>query len=432
MNILVIGTGYVGATTSMVFAELGWNVTGLDSDASKIKQLKQGLLHFYEPGLEELLMKHIRSGQIRFTMNKEKAIQDNDVIFICVGTPSRLDGSADMRYVKQVAEEIGQKMNGYKLVVTKSTVPVGTQEQITAWIQAAQEQSYPFDVASNPEFLREGKAVTDALNPDRIIIGSNSKRATNMLQSLYQSVKCPIVVTTPRTAELIKYASNAFLATKISYVNELARLCDELDVNVNEVTHGIGLDPRIGPSFLQAGIGYGGSCFPKDVSALILTGRLNNVELSVLEKVVEVNQTQHTYLINKARERVGSFANKKVAILGLAFKPDTDDIREAPALRIIEHLLMEQAVIKLYDPVAALPNSSLYRSVTVCMDLEETLQDADAVFLCTEWAQFRNIDWAQMKGIMRVPNVFDGRNILNAEAYAGYRLLLSRNRERIA
>ena len=416
MNILVIGTGYVGATTSMVFAELGWNVTGLDSDASKIKQLKQGLLHFYEPGLEELLMKHIRSGQIRFTMNKEKAIQDNDLIFICVGTPSRLDGSADMRYVKQVAEEIGQKMNGYKLVVTKSTVPVGTQEQITAWIQAAQEQSYPFDVASNPEFLREGKAVTDALNPDRIIIGSNSKRATNMLQSLYQSVKCPIVVTTPRTAELIKYASNAFLATKISYVNELARLCDELDVNVNEVTHGIGLDPRIGPSFLQAGIGYGGSCFPKDVSALILTGRLNNVELSVLEKVVEVNQTQHTYLINKARERVGSFANKKVAILGLAFKPDTDDIREAPALRIIEHLLMEQAVIKLYDPVAALPNSSLYRSVTVCLDLEEILQDADAVFLCTEWAQFRNIDWAQMKGIMRVPNVFDGRNILNAEA----------------
>ena len=403
MNILVIGTGYVGATTSMVFAELGWNVTGLDSDASKIKQLKQGLLHFYEPGLEELLMKHIRSGQIRFTMNKEKAIQDNDLIFICVGTPSRLDGSADMRYVKQVAEEIGQKMNGYKLVVTKSTVPVGTQEQITAWIQAAQEQSYPFDVASNPEFLREGKAVTDALNPDRIIIGSNSKRATNMLQSLYQSVKCPIVVTTPRTAELIKYASNAFLATKISYVNELARLCDELDVNVNEVTHGIGLDPRIGPSFLQAGIGYGGSCFPKDVSALILTGRLNNVELSVLEKVVEVNQTQHTYLINKARERVGSFANKKVAILGLAFKPDTDDIREAPALRIIERLLMEQAVIKLYDPVAALPNSSLYRSVTVCMDLEETLQDADAVFLCTEWTQFRNIDWAQMKGIMRCP-----------------------------
>lgn len=415
MNILVIGTGYVGATTSMVFAELGWNVTGLDSDASKIKQLKQGLLHFYEPGLEELLLKHIRSGQIRFTMNKEKAIQDNDLIFICVGTPSRLDGSADMRYVKQVAEEIGQKMNGYKLVVTKSTVPVGTQEQITAWIQAAQEQSYPFDVASNPEFLREGKAVTDALNPDRIIIGSNSKRATNMLQSLYQSVKCPIVVTTPRTAELIKYASNAFLATKISYVNELARLCDELDVNVNEVTHGIGLDPRIGPSFLQAGIGYGGSCFPKDVSALILTGRLNNVELSVLEKVVEVNQTQHTYLINKARERVGSFANKKVAILGLAFKPDTDDIREAPALRIIERLLMEQAVIKLYDPVAALPNSSLYRSVTVCMNLEETLQDADAVFLCTEWAQFRTIDWAQMKGIMRVPNVFDGRNILNAE-----------------
>lgn len=415
MNILVIGTGYVGSTTAMVFAELGWSVTGLDTDALKIQQLRQGLLHFYEPGLEQLLKKHIDSGQIQFTTNKDKAILDNDLIFICVGTPSRPDGSADMRYVKQVAEDIGQTMNGYKLVITKSTVPVGMQEQITAWIQAAQEKSnHSFDVASNPEFLREGKAVIDALNPDRIIIGSNSKRATNLLKTLYQSVKCPVVVTTPRTAELIKYASNAFLATKISYINELARLCDELDVNVKEVTYGIGLDPRIGPSFLEAGIGYGGSCFPKDVSALIRTAKQNDIELSVLEKVVQVNQTQQAYLLNKARERLGSFANKKIAVLGLAFKPDTNDIREAPALRIIESLLYEQAHVKIYDPVATLPIDPIYHSVTACIELEETLQDVDAVFLCTEWAIFRKIDWADMKRIMHQPNVFDGRNMLNA------------------
>ncbi|WP_169085317.1 UDP-glucose dehydrogenase family protein [Paenibacillus sp. PL91] len=415
MNILVIGTGYVGSTTAMVFAELGWQVTGLDTDAHKIKQLEQGLLHFYEPGLEALLRKHIQSGQIKFTTNKDLAIQSNDLIFICVGTPSRPDGSADMRYVKQVAEDIGQKMNGYKLVITKSTVPVGTQEQITAWIGAAQEQPYPFDVASNPEFLREGKAVLDALNPDRIIIGSNSKRATNLLQSLYQSVKCPVVITTPRTAELIKYASNAFLANKISFINELARLCDAIDVNVKEVSNGMGLDPRIGASFLQAGIGYGGSCFPKDVSALILTAKQNSIELSVLEKVVQVNQTQHAYLIDKTRERLGSLANKKIAILGLAFKPDTDDIREAPALRVIESLLSEQAQIMLYDPVAVLPNSAAYKAVTECSQLEEALQDADAVLMCTEWPIFRKIDWAQMKAVMNQPNVFDGRNMLDAQ-----------------
>ncbi|CAM4260875.1 UDPglucose 6-dehydrogenase [Paenibacillus endophyticus] len=414
MKILVIGTGYVGSTTAMVFAELGWKVTGLDTDVHKIRQLRQGLLHFHEPGLEDLLKKHIQSGQIKFTTDKDKAIQESDVIFICVGTPSRPDGSADLRFVKQVASEIGQKMNGYKLVVTKSTVPVGTQELVTGWIEAAQEHFYPFDVASNPEFLREGKAVTDALNPDRIVIGSESKRATNLLKSLYHSVKCPFVITTPRTAELIKYASNAFLATKISYINELARLCDELNVNVKDVAGGIGLDPRIGSSFLQAGIGYGGSCFPKDVSALILTARQNNIELSVLEKVVKVNQTQHSYLTDKARTRLGSFSGKKIAILGLAFKPDTDDIREAPALRIIESLLNERAQLRLYDPIATLPHDAKYESVAVCLEVEEALKEADAVFLCTEWPIIRGIDWAQMKDVMAHGNVFDGRNILNA------------------
>jgi UDPglucose 6-dehydrogenase len=398
----------------VVFAELGWNVTGLDTDAQKIQQLEKGILYFYEPGLEELLKKHLSSGQLRFTTDKGKAIQDHEIIFICVGTPSRSDGSADMRYVRQVAEDIGQNMNGYKLVITKSTVPVGTQEQVTEWVQAAQKGSHPFDVASNPEFLREGKALSDALNPDRVIIGSNSKRAANLLQTLYQTVKCPIVVTTPRTAELIKYASNAFLATKISYMNELARLCDQLGVNIKDVAYGIGLDPRIGSSFLHAGIGYGGSCFPKDVSALIDASEQYNIELSILEKVVYVNQTQHLYLLEKARERLKSFANKKVAILGLAFKPDTDDIREAPALRMIESLLSEQAIIYVYDPVAKLPVDPHFDSVTASVELEEAVQDADAVFLCTEWPIFRNVDWAKMKSIMNQPNMFDGRNVLDS------------------
>ncbi|NIK77616.1 UDPglucose 6-dehydrogenase [Paenibacillus castaneae] len=414
MNILVIGTGYVGTTTAIVFAELGWHVTGLDTDAQKIDQLKQGKLYFYEPGLEELLNKHLQSHQMGFTTDKVKAIQENDVIFICVGTPSHADGSADLKYIKQVTEDIGQIMNGYKLVITKSTVPVGTQEQVVAWIQAAQLKSHPFDTASNPEFLREGKALQDAMNPDRIVIGSNSDRATNMIQTLYQSVKCPIIVTTPKTAEMIKYASNAFLATKISYMNELARLCDPLGVNIKEVAEGMGLDPRIGLSFLQAGIGYGGSCFPKDVSALIQAAKTNHIELHVLEKVVYVNQTQHLWLLSKARERLGDLANKKIAILGLAFKPDTDDIRESPSIRLIESLISEKADVYVYDPVASLPANSHFKSIKCCKDMDEAIDGADALFLCTEWSVFERIDWAEMKAAMNQPNIFDGRNVLDA------------------
>ncbi|MEW9702172.1 UDP-glucose/GDP-mannose dehydrogenase family protein [Paenibacillus sp. SI8] len=422
MNILVIGTGYVGTTTALVFAELGWNVTGLDSNAAKIEQLRQGHLPIYEPGLEELLRKHLQSGRIRFTTDKAQAFRANEVIFISVGTPSQPDGSADLRFVKQVAEDIGQGMNGYKLVVIKSTVPVGTQEQVTAWIQAAQQEDHPFDVASNPEFLREGKALTDALNPDRVIIGSTSSRAIEHLQTLYQSLSCPLVVTSPRTAELIKYASNAYLATKISYMNELAKLCDQLGVNVKEVANGIGLDHRIGPSFLHAGIGYGGSCFPKDVAALLRIAQENAVELGVLKQVEYVNQTQHLYMLGKARECLGTLADGTIALLGLAFKPDTDDIREAPAIRLIQSLLSEHAIIRLHDPVAKLPESLMHESVTVCPTPEDALKGADAVFLCTEWTQYRQLDWVRMKSLMNQPNLFDGRNLLDADhmKFIGY------------
>ncbi|MFD2612381.1 UDP-glucose dehydrogenase family protein [Paenibacillus gansuensis] len=414
MNILIIGTGYVGTTTALVFAEMGWKVTGLDTELRKIENLRQGLLYFYEPGLDEMLIKHTGSGRLQFTTDKAKAIRDNDVIFICVGTPSRPDGSADLRYVQQVAEDIGEHMNGYKLIVNKSTVPVGTQERVTDWVREAQVHPHPYDVASNPEFLREGKALEDALHPERIVIGADSDHASGLLQQLYASINCPVIVTSPRTAELIKYASNAFLAAKISFVNELARLCDPLEVNIKEVALGMGLDSRIGPKFLQAGIGYGGSCFPKDVAALLLTAQELNVRLQVLQHVVDVNQTQYLYLLDKVRNRLGTLAHKKIALFGLAFKPDTDDIREAPAVRIIQTLLQEEAEVRICDPVAQLPAELKVSSVAFSTSPEEVLDGADAVLLCTEWPMFRDLDWTRLKDRMSRPNLFDGRNFLDA------------------
>ncbi|WP_081756913.1 UDP-glucose dehydrogenase family protein [Gorillibacterium massiliense] len=415
MNILVIGSGYVGTTTALVFAEIGWNVTGLDVDPQRIRLLRQGKLHFYEPGLEDLLKKHLVTKRIRFTTDKKKAIKDNTIIFICVGTPSLPDGSADLRYVKQVAEDIGRHMNSEKLIINKSTVPVGTQERVTTWTKDAQTVSYPFEVASNPEFLREGKALMDALHPDRIIVGTNSENAAKQIRELYESMQCPIIVTTPRTAEFTKYAANAFLATKISFINELARLSDRLGVNVKEVAYGIGLDNRIGPSFLQAGIGYGGSCFPKDVAALLNMAKHNDVELKLLKQVVRVNQTQHLYMLQKVREKIGNLAGKKIALLGLAFKPDTDDIREAPAIRIIQTLRNEKAYVQVYDPIAALPPELMDESVIFGSSPEETMEGADAAIICTEWPMFLKLDWEQVKDSMNAPNLFDGRNLLDAD-----------------
>jgi len=411
-----MGSGYVGTTTALVLAEFGWNVTGLDTDDRKVESLRQGTLPFYEDGLEVLLQKHLQSGNIRFTVDKENALKSHDVIFICVGTPARQDGSADLRNIKQVAKDIGRHMNRYQLIVNKSTVPVGTQERISEWIRAAQPSPYPFDVVSNPEFLREGRALTDALHPDRMIIGADNDHAAKLLQALYYSFDCPILITTPRTAELIKYASNAFLATKISFINEIAELCDKLDVNVNEVARGIGLDPRIGLPFLQAGIGYGGSCFPKDISALLRTAYEQDVGLTLVEQVASVNRSKHLHLLDKVRDRLGSFENKKVAVLGLAFKPDTDDIREAPAIRIIRRLLDERACVSVHDPAAKLP-PDLTHSAAAAVQWEtpqQALLDADAAILCTEWKNYRLIDWDRIKLGMNQPNIFDGRNMLDA------------------
>lgn len=415
MNILIIGMGYVGVTTGLVFAELGWQVTGLDTDTVKIKALSEGKLSFYEPGLDDLLMKHLASRKISFISSPEKGIRENSIIFICVGTPSDKDGSADLQAVRGVAQSIGSFMDDYKIITVKSTVPIDTNRKIVNWVTESQSHPHPFDVVSNPEFLREGSALYDSLNPDRIIIGSDNEQAANVIQSLYGKIKAPIFVTKPRTAELIKYASNAFLATKISYVNELSRLCESLEVNVTDVTKGIGMDQRIGPHFLKAGIGYGGSCFPKDSMALLYTAKEQQVDLSILEKVVAVNNSQSTHFLNLWEQKLGGFSDKTIAILGISFKPNTDDLREAPALSVIQQLLDKQAIIRVHDPIAKLPEALRSDKVQQFEALEITLQHCDAIILCSEWKDYIRADWSQLRTYLKDYFVFDGRNALNGK-----------------
>ncbi|MCM3763540.1 UDP-glucose/GDP-mannose dehydrogenase family protein [Neobacillus niacini] len=413
MNILIVGTGYVGTTTGLIFCEMGHQVTGLDLDNRKIQALQAGSLHFYEPGLEELLTKHVQSSQITFTKNTESAVKENDVIFICVGTPMGEDGSADLTYVKNVAEAIGRYMNQYKVIVTKSTVPVGTAELVAEWIEANQTNPIPFDVVSNPEFLREGSAVRDALHPDRIIIGTTSAKAGTIMKELYQNFSCPIIETHPKASEMIKYAANSFLAMKISFINEIARLCDVLGINVMDISKGIGLDHRIGTQFLHAGLGYGGSCFPKDVNALLKTALDNHRPLSVLEKVVEVNNEQPLYFIEKMKQTMGEpLVNKTIAVLGLAFKANTDDTRESPSLVLIEHLASEQVEVKAHDPVVHFKSGGTMK-FQQCETVEETVKGADAVVIATNWPEYLRLDWAVLKSFMKRPIIFDGRNMLD-------------------
>lgn len=407
MKILIVGTGYVGTTTGLIFCEMGHQVTGLDLDINKINALQAGKLHFYEPGLDTLLIKHVEANNIHFTNQTEAAIRDNDIIFICVGTPQGADGNADLRFVKSVAESIGQYMNQYKVIVTKSTVPVGTAELVTGWIRNTQKTPIPFDVVSNPEFLREGSALTDALNPDRIVIGTTSEKSRKLLRELYQNFSCPMVETNPKASEMIKYAANSFLALKISYINELAKLCDELQINVNDVSKGIGLDHRIGPQFLKAGMGYGGSCFPKDVNALIETAKKNSNPLSILESVVKVNKEQPLYFVKKIKQALGGeLQGKTFAVLGLSFKANTDDTRESPSLLLIDRLLEEKANIRVHDPIV---QSAMNQFAAV----EETVTGADAIVLCTDWDDYKNLNWHSLKSLMKQPYIFDGRNMLN-------------------
>ncbi|MCX7570796.1 UDP-glucose/GDP-mannose dehydrogenase family protein [Tumebacillus sp. DT12] len=426
MKVCVIGTGYVGATTSVTLAALGHDVVGVDADPRKAELLGRGTLPFFESGLEDLLREMIAAGRLRFTGNGSQAIRDCEVVFTAVGTPSAPDGSADLTAVWEVARQIGRTITDYTVVVNKSTVPVGTGERVEEIVlQELQGRGadVPFDVVSNPEFLREGKALEDALHPDRVVIGAASQRAREVMARLYADVVAPVLWTTVRDAEMIKYASNAFLATKISFVNELARLCERTGADIAQVARGMGMDGRIGQAFLQAGVGYGGSCFPKDVDALLHLARVNGERLGLLESVAEVNRTQTGWYLEKVRRVLGDLAGKRVAVLGLTFKPGTDDIREAPALRILAALLDEGAQVCAYDPQGMAAVRKLVPSVVYASDAYAAMERAEAVLLVTEWQELVELDWQRAFGQVKEGIVFDGRNALDADKMtaAGWR-----------
>lgn len=416
MKLTFIGTGYVGLVSGVCFSEIGNQVTCVDKDFDKIEKLKKGEVPIYEPGLQELIFKNTEMGRLSFTTNLTRSVQESDVVFICVGTPSLPSGEANLEYVEQVAQDIALAMNGYKIVVTKSTVPVGTNDKIKKII--SQLSPHPFDIVSTPEFLREGSAVKDTLHPDRVIIGTESERAAATMVELHKPLTEEIMVTEVRSAEMIKYASNAFLATKISFINEIANICEKVGADVTHVAQGMGYDKRIGSSFLQAGIGYGGSCFPKDTHALIQIAGNVDYEFKLLKSVVEVNNDQRFNIISKLNHSLGNLQGKTVGIWGLAFKPNTDDVREAPALDIIKTLLQEGAIVKAYDPIATPNFRRFFRNesdVEWCETALEAAESSDALCLLTDWSEFKEVDLKQLNGIMKQPVLIDGRNVYSRE-----------------
>ncbi|MBI5195457.1 MAG: UDP-glucose/GDP-mannose dehydrogenase family protein [Nitrospirae bacterium] len=414
MHICVIGTGYVGLITGACFAEFGMDVTCVDKDLKKIKSLKKGIVPFYEPGLEELLQRNIKANRIHFSTSIAETIEHSLVIFIAVGTPPRGDGSADMRHVEEVAKEIAEHMKSYKVVVTKSTVPVGTGEKLRKIISKNLREHIDFDIVSNPEFLREGAGIEDFMRPNRVVIGASSAQAIAIMKDLYRPlylIETPVVITDVKTAELIKYASNAFLATKISFINELSNLCESVGADVQVVAKAMGLDRRIGPKFLHAGPGYGGSCFPKDTLALLQIAKENNVCLDLVKAVTIVNENQKEKMAKKIKNTIGILKGKTICLLGLSFKPNTNDIREAPSLFIINRLLKEGAKIRAYDPAAMPDTMEIFPKLTYCKDSYDAVKGADAVIIATEWNQFRNLDIGRIKTLVSGNYFFDLRNI---------------------
>lgn len=423
MKIGIIGTGYVGMVTAAGLAELGHDVTGTDIDVEKIEKASQGIAPIYEPGLEELLKANLKKGNLSFSHDLTQTILSSDVLFVCVNTPQREDGSADMCYVESVSREIAQNLNGYKLIVEKSTVPVQTSSWIKRTINLYKKKDVDFDVASNPEFLREGSAVPDFMDPDRIIIGVETDRARDMLVKIYGKYKDRILITNIDTAELIKHASNSFLAMKISFINLMANLCERTDADVDLVAKGMGLDSRIGSRFLQAGLGYGGSCFPKDVRALIKIGEDLGVDLDLLKEVDKINTDRVGAFIGKMKRALWILKDKKIAVLGLAFKPETDDIRNAPSIPLIRALLAEDAVLSLYDPKAAGNMKTVFPEnepqLQYASSPYQAVEDANALLLVTEWNEFKELDLNKIKEAMANPIIVDGRNIFDPEKVKG-------------
>jgi UDPglucose 6-dehydrogenase len=415
MRIAMIGSGYVGLVSGACLADFGHDVICIDKNEDKIAALRQGVMPIFEPGLAELVAKNVREGRLAFSTSLASGVKDADAVFIAVGTPSRRgDGHADLSYVYAAAEEIAQEIDGYTVIVTKSTVPVGTGDEVEAIIRKARPDA-DFAVVSNPEFLREGAAIGDFKRPDRIVVGTEDPRAREVMKEIYRPLylnEPPLVFTTRRTSELIKYAANAFLAVKITFINEIADLCEQVGANVQEVARGIGLDNRIGAKFLHAGPGYGGSCFPKDTQALVKTGQDFGAPLRIVETVVDVNDRRKEKMATKIVDACGgSVAGKTIAILGLAFKPNTDDMREAPSLVIIEELKKAGATIRAFDPEAMEQAKTMMDGIAFAQNAYECVAGADALAIVTEWDAFRALDLDRVKGAMKSPTVIDLRNI---------------------
>lgn len=415
MKISIFGTGYVGLVTGVCFADLGNDVICVDIDKEKIEKLNKGIIPIYEPGLKDLLDRNFKSGRLQFISDIRRGIQESDIIFIAVGTPRDKDHRADLSFVENVAKDIGKYINGHKIIVNKSTVPIGTGDLVKVIIFKNLNKLHIYDVVSNPEFLREGTAIKDFTNPDRIIIGSDSKEAMKIMNKLYQGIirtDKPILFTDIRSAEIIKYASNAMLATRISFMNEISKLCEVARGDIKLVAKGMGLDNRIGPRFLQAGLGYGGSCFSKDINALRLTMEDYNINTKILKAVEEVNENQKQSILLKVLQLLPNIRNKNITIWGLAFKPKTDDIRDAPSISIIKELIKLKSKISVFDPEAQ-ENAKkvLPTSIRFCSTPYEALDKADCLILVTEWNEFRNLDKEKIKSLMKQPNIIDGRNI---------------------
>lgn len=415
-NIAVIGTGYVGLVTGTCFADLGNKVTCIDIDEHKIQTLRAGGVPIYEPGLEEVIRRNVAAGRLFFTTSYAEGLRDAEFVFIAVGTPSGVDGEADLQYVRMAAETIAQTMDHPLIIINKSTVPVGTGDWVADIMRKHQPTPVDFAVVSCPEFLREGSALADFMNPDRVVLGSLDRDAAEKVAQLHLPLRAPIVLTDLRTAEMIKYASNAFLATRISFINEIANICEKLGADVKEVAAGMGYDKRIGRAFLDAGVGYGGSCFPKDVKALEYMGLLHGAHPALLRAVMEINRDQRRLIVQKLRELLGTLRGKRIGLLGLAFKPNTDDMRDAPSVEVAHMLIREGAAVQGYDPVAMPVAERVMPEVKLAKSPYEAAEDVDALVLLTEWNEFKHLDLARIRAAMRTPVMVDGRNVYEPEA----------------
>ena len=418
MKIAVIGTGYVGLVTGACFAEFGVHVTCVDVDTTKVDKLNKGVIPIYEPGLDQIVEKNVEAGRLHFTTDLSEAVRDALVVFLAVGTPPKDDGSPDMSDYQQAAKDVASAMNGYKVLVTKSTVPVGTGKWLREFVSANLAELTEFGVASNPEFLREGAAITDFMRPDRVVIGSNEQRAIEVMKDLYRPlflIETPIVITSLEAAELIKYAANAFLATKITFINEIANLCDAIGCDVHDVARGMGMDNRIGRKFLHPGPGYGGSCFPKDTRALTTVADQFGVETLIVDAVIEANERQREAMIPKVEKMIGDVKGKQIGVLGLSFKPETDDMRESPAIDIINELIKRGASIKAYDPVAMDEAKHYLSNIEYAEDEYDAITGADMMLIITEWNQFRALDMEKVRKLLKSPKIADLRNIYEPE-----------------